>query len=338
MEIDNYIKELIIRNECIILPGFGGFETQYIPANADKTTGKFIPPTKKVIFRDDYKKDNGRLVAYIASRETISSKEAAGIVENYIRKINQVLDSKGQIKIEGIGVFNKSDNDKLTFKPIESENFLIDSFGLSEIKIEKIKQKSSVEHYVHRGNKQNKRKNHKSLYIIGLIVVALIIFAILSIREGYFDKYVDFDFLSVSKSKQTNENKTVFGKMQLPEKNNAQNVINNQLQNNTDKQKALLYKEPEETCKGNSTHTQTRNEVSPENYQIIAGSFKKRYLAQKHADELKQKGYNPVITETKDGFYRVVLASYKNKEKALYELRNLRQKLGLTVWMNNNDI
>ena len=120
MDISKYIKELIIKNECIILSGFGGFETHYKPASVDIISGKLIPPTKQVIFRPEFRKDNGLLIKFIAGKEKLSAEEARKVVYDFIRQLNHNIEKEGSYELTGIGSFVKQAEGSIVFKPLEA--------------------------------------------------------------------------------------------------------------------------------------------------------------------------------------------------------------------------
>ncbi len=50
MAIANYIKDLLYRYDCVIVPHFGGFVTNKTSAQIDEDSLTFYPPTKQVGF------------------------------------------------------------------------------------------------------------------------------------------------------------------------------------------------------------------------------------------------------------------------------------------------
>jgi len=50
LSIDGIIGELLLRHNCVILPGFGGFIAQRQPARIDYHSGTMHPPGKSILF------------------------------------------------------------------------------------------------------------------------------------------------------------------------------------------------------------------------------------------------------------------------------------------------
>ncbi len=335
MDIPKYIKELIIRNECIILPGFGGFETDYKPAYVDKNTGSFIPPSKQIIFRQDFTKDNGVLVSYVSTKEKIPAEAAEQAIGEFIKKLSVSLAGGQQFVIDGIGTFNYTDDQKLIFFPFESENYLIDSFGLSAFKQKKLyiekKEQAGTERII------EKKKSYKTgtVLIIGIVVTLLTIFVLLMLGTDLFNGSGKTRNPSASAS--DDNDKTVFGQMKLPKKDSTQIAIDEQLSDNTSKQTALQYRERSQAAIKPVEVYNNRSSGLEEHYQIVAGSFLLEHLAMRQAEELRKKGYHPVVIKTGNDFYRVVLDTFDNKTRALNELRTYRSELGSTVWIASNN-
>ena len=76
MSLATYIKDLLFRYDCVIVPDFGGFVTNKISAQIDEQSNTFYPPTKKVSFNHHLTHNDGLLSNYVASSEHISFQQA----------------------------------------------------------------------------------------------------------------------------------------------------------------------------------------------------------------------------------------------------------------------
>ena len=45
IELAQHIEALLLENDCVIVPGFGGFVAHYAPATHVKEENLFLPPT-----------------------------------------------------------------------------------------------------------------------------------------------------------------------------------------------------------------------------------------------------------------------------------------------------
>ena len=50
MKMETYISELLYRHDCVILPGLGGFITNYRSAQIHPVSHTLRPPSKSISF------------------------------------------------------------------------------------------------------------------------------------------------------------------------------------------------------------------------------------------------------------------------------------------------
>ncbi len=135
MEISQYIKQILLTEERVILGGFGAFELKYIAARIDKENKTMTPPNKTIVFNPEYQKDEGLLVKYIARKEKISKDIANEQVSEYVKTIKTKLKSGEKVVFKDLGAFQMAENGSYKFTCLSDENLLIDSFGLSKVTI-----------------------------------------------------------------------------------------------------------------------------------------------------------------------------------------------------------
>ena len=50
MKIEQYISQLLYRYQCVTVPGFGAFLTEFQSAQLDENSHSFYPPKKMISF------------------------------------------------------------------------------------------------------------------------------------------------------------------------------------------------------------------------------------------------------------------------------------------------
>ena len=50
IELDRHIEILLLSNDCVILPNFGGFMAHHVEARHDDSDGAFLPPLRTIGF------------------------------------------------------------------------------------------------------------------------------------------------------------------------------------------------------------------------------------------------------------------------------------------------
>ena len=334
MDINKYIKELIIKNECIILSGFGGFETHYMPAHLDGVTGKMVPPSKQVIFRQDFKKDNGVLVSFMAEKEGIGLDKATEVIDDFIGNIVNQLDIGGSYVLDGLGKFIKEPDGRLIFIPLEKQNFLIDSFGLSEVSVpdkEKSEEKVVVEDQPLKAS--GAKHSNKFLYLSALVLVILAGMVFLTLKSDLFNK-IEHLISGIEIGKKKTPEKIVFGQKRLSTREDSiTSVISDNIDKSTEKEEALFYQEQEHEELSKPELTSAVSLGDEKKYVIVAGSFHAETYAVDLSNQLRYKGFKPLIIQSENGLYRVVLDTFAEINMALDELKKYKKQLNNEIWI-----
>ncbi|MBN1599712.1 MAG: SPOR domain-containing protein [Bacteroidales bacterium] len=319
MDISHFIYELIIRNECVILRGVGGFDTTYKHASFDAKKKQIIPPSKVISFKPDWINDNGVLENHIVESLNISTEKASELIDDFVIKLFDDLKDNGISKIEGVGVFKMSSDSILEFCEIEDENYLADSFGLESLPIDaetgediKIVSRIPLEYSSH-GRKLTGWYVAIGVLLLFVSVTILILFSV----EGGIPIFGD----SKNKSKKSDEI-IVFGKQDI-EKDTLIQAIEKTLDSKTSTKNALA---PDESKKDFSV-------ISSNVYYLVAGSFKSLKNAQILKEQLLRKGFTPEIMLSGNNQYRVVIGSFRERKPAIAELQRIRVQLDQSVWL-----
>ncbi len=131
MKIYEYISDLLFRYDCVVVPGFGGFITNYYPAEINHATHMFRPPSKRISFNIQLKHNDGLLANHLAAIEKISYKEAITKVEEFVKNINKELTEGKRVNINKIGKLYLDAEENVQFNPSIEVNYLKDSFGMN---------------------------------------------------------------------------------------------------------------------------------------------------------------------------------------------------------------
>ena len=130
MQLQQYIKELLFRHECVTVPHFGAFLTRSIHVLIQTDTGVFTPPRKEVSFNHLLKSNDGILAHYMAQKENVSYEQALRKIEKEVIIWRQRLNTQ-HLTFAGIGEMRLNPQKKISFSPFGAINFDLNSFGLS---------------------------------------------------------------------------------------------------------------------------------------------------------------------------------------------------------------
>ena len=144
MRIDQYISELLFTNDCVIVPGLGGFVANTRSAFLNPAQHTFSPPTKKIAFNASLRVNDGLLAHYVSRSGKVSYQEAINAVQQYVDDIFRLLAIGEKIEIQNIGFISLDIEQHIQFEPDASTNFLMDSFGLTTVHSPAIKREAIV--------------------------------------------------------------------------------------------------------------------------------------------------------------------------------------------------
>lgn len=133
-KLTDYISDLLLLYDCVIIPDFGGFVCNYKGACIDEQNGKIHPPTKEIAFNRNLKYNDGLLISWIARRENISYEKATRLSAIYSQELKQKLNEQSEFVFGKVGVFRTDRYLNTTFIS-GGENFLADSMGMDSISI-----------------------------------------------------------------------------------------------------------------------------------------------------------------------------------------------------------
>ena len=138
IELAQHIEVLLLENDCVIVPGLGGFVAHYTPAMRVAEENVFLPPTRIIGFNPQLKMNDGLLVqSYMAVYDTDFS-DATRIVEKEVAYIFTVLHEEGKVDLPNIGELRYSIHGIYDFAPYDHKIttpylYGLDSFEMQEL-------------------------------------------------------------------------------------------------------------------------------------------------------------------------------------------------------------
>ena len=302
MRLDSYISDLLYRYECVILPGFGAFLTQYQPARIHESTDAFYPPSKLLSFNRQLQSNDGLLADHIAKSKDISYADALTAIRSYTRFLEHELEAGKNIIIEAVGSL-AMEAGKISFEPSAENNYLTASFGLSQF-VQPAMSRSSEEAIALEAEPllftptQEQRPVYLKYAAIGLIAIGLTSFGGLKIYE--------------SGVKQHN----------YVQSQDAKDRVQNSIQEAT-----FVISNPLPSLEVNLPKYQGR-------YHIIAGAFREEANAHKKIAQLQAQGFEArLLGKNKYGLHQVSYESHSERSAALKALRNIKNNNNKDAWL-----
>ena len=295
MAIEDYIKDLLYRYDCVIIPNFGGFVTNRVSAKIHKDSNTFYPPTKQVGFNVNLIHNDGLLANYIASSENISFDQATSKIKVTVSEWNKLIKTTS-LPIKNIGSFSMNEKNQLIFSPSNKTNYLKSSFGLTPTASPVIVRSDQK---IIPLNPIKKTQRKVPVFIKYAATVAVLLSLSYVGWTGYENKQEQLNFAEDQRKLEEKIQTATF-------------IIENHL----------------------ATIELNVNKEVPKSFHVIAGAFQFVENAHKKVDPLNSKGFNATILGTnKWGLTQVAYASFYKKSDAFQSLSDIRKVDSKDAWL-----
>jgi hypothetical protein len=134
--ISNYIGDLLLRQDSVIVPELGGFVSRQMPARFSEKRNKLLPPYKQLLFHAHLNLSDGVFERYVANRAQLSLNDASNLIKTTVSAWQAQLKNGERIEIDRVGFLFFDEERKLRFEQDRHHNLLMQSFGLGEVVFE----------------------------------------------------------------------------------------------------------------------------------------------------------------------------------------------------------
>ena len=138
IELDRHIEILLLSNDCVIVPGLGGFMTHHVEARYDEDDQMFLPPLRTLGFNPQLTMNDSLLVQSYIEAYDISYPEALRRIESEVEELKQHIDAAGSYELNDIGELALNEEGKYLFTPCEAGILTPDLYGLSGFEMKPI--------------------------------------------------------------------------------------------------------------------------------------------------------------------------------------------------------
>jgi len=142
MNLSKYIAELLVKNNCVIVPNFGGFIANYNPAIIDELRHKIYPPSKRVLFNSNLLNNDGLLANYVSTQISKTYSESLVLIDEASARWKIQLNNGARVSIGEVGFLYESDN-KIQFEQNREFNLYLGAYGLSAVNFVSLTEESA---------------------------------------------------------------------------------------------------------------------------------------------------------------------------------------------------
>ena len=143
--ITQYIYDLLLDNDYVVVPGLGGFVCQYQSSILDRQRAHIQPPARTIAFNKALQQNDGLLVQHLVLRDQLNYKDAEDKVRQYVAQCNQQLHQIGSIQFPKIGRLYMDELKNIQFTPTYELLPFDDTFGFNPVHIQAISREEEEE-------------------------------------------------------------------------------------------------------------------------------------------------------------------------------------------------
>ncbi len=305
MDINLFIKTLLLKNKSVIVPGFGGFTLQSKKARIDEVNRMAYPPKKQVQFDPKIKIDDAKqLEKLILEKDEKNGKKS---LEIFVDQLNDSLNNKKEVHIEGLGTIQKKDN-LYTFIPEKEFSELLNphqpiALPVREKKTPPDTKKTDTRRSPEKVPMPAPAKSGKGNKNTTILLIMASIFVLLSLGT------ILMIFLTEDKVQKSLPVKETKVKTPPPLFDPSTEV-------------------PEKETEDKNIYANFTK------FSLVTGSFLSKRNAIQHQKELYHKGFSESQIIKHDTLFRVCIKSFDDRKTALKHLKQIRDEKGKSfVWL-----
>ena len=314
-KINSCISELLYKNDCVVIPGFGGFVANIQAATIDKRTNSLHPASKSIVFNKSLNNNDGLLTNEVAVNEGITFKQAQKNIEDYVAYLNDSLHLHKKVFLEEIGTLLLVDNQNIIFVQSTTSNHLLDSYGYSTIQFSAIERENNpIQKQISQFSEKPVSQSKRSWLKAAAVAIPFTMLCLVGFNNQEKIKTSYASLIPI--------NKTEIKEAPKPKLSHQFSI------NSTSKDIEQAIRSYYQLQQNMET------EIAFPKYFVVAGSFKSKKNAKKLVKKLAKWNFNnaQVMEKSKNGFYRVCYTSHFEKEQALNSLNKIK-KSNPSAWL-----
>jgi cell division septation protein DedD len=328
MQFENLIKDLLYTNDCVVLPGLGGFIAKYKGATLNSNLHTIYPPQKNIGFNTQIKENDGLLVSALCALNNCSYAEGKIELDAWVKEQSNTLIRGEKISWKGIGILFQDRLGKIQFIPDSKGNFSLESFGLEKIILVPVEREieepvtaeiSTLEKRAEQGSKWI----WKAAAVLALPILGVGIFALSHKIESTDWQYASYKLLG-TKSRVAQYTPAVERAIPTYTVEKEIELIETPV--------IIASEVPIEITKV----VETVNPTRLAKYEIIVGAFAVSQNANRMVAELNKKGFKARLSGKKGNLQLVSAASDSNYEAIIQMLDKVKSEVNPSAWLKQN--
>ena len=360
IELAKHIEVLLLENDCVIVPGLGGFIAHYRSCVYNEDTGEFCPPARTIGFNPQLVMNDGLLVQSYMQAYNTDFPDATRKIEKLVQKQKEDIYRYGHIYLNNVGTLYYNMNGVYEFEPEANGFFTPSLYGLQgftfpKLSPENVPQEKPFEYAMPRTVKTSTRRSSfhyrrwsKNIVAIAAAILLFFLFSI-PVENTYLDdaEYASLGstglFDAIKNHSMASSIITVSPSVQQQEKK-QKTVKKQSVKNNINTLKPVAVKiekvaapsakpaahvvkdvkQPVEKKTPAANKVPQKATTKADSY-IIVASLATNSDAMQVVKQMQQKGYKEAQILESDGRFRVAINRYTNQTDAYKQIKELKK-------------
>ena len=132
LRIITHIERVLLVNDCVIVPDFGGFVLRRCPALFVAEENAFSPAHNEIVFNPALNHNDGLLTESYMQMYGTGFSEAQQTLRQDLDEWKRALDEYGTVSAGRLGSFRRNEDGALIFEPeTDTSRYTVDTYGLT---------------------------------------------------------------------------------------------------------------------------------------------------------------------------------------------------------------
>lgn len=324
--LDKHIEILLLSNDCVIVPGLGGFMAHHVEAHYDEHDHIFLPPSRTLGFNPQLKLNDSLLAQSYIEAYDISYPEAIRRIEDEVCELKQHLSNEGFYELYDLGTLSINEEGNYVFEPCEAGILTPDLYGLCSFEMKPLGyvEETAAETALQSAplTVEDEEESHNTIrikvaWLRNAVAVAAAIIAFVLIATPVSN--------SVSpKMNMSGLHDNAISKLIPKEMTKGEvKVSTEQIQRSIAMADSIAAKDKApETQKGNAIEAADNKKQGA--YCIVLASYIPLNNARDYVNKLREQGLDDTYTYERNHIVRVVYGNFKSEAEAYNKLKDVR--------------
>ena len=144
IQIERHIEILLLSNDCVIVPDFGGFMAHHIEAHYEEDESLFLPPLRTLGFNPQLRLNDSLLAQSYIEAYDISYPEALRRIAGEVSELKQHLNENGSYELNDLGTIYLNDDGNYEFTPCEAGILTPSLYALSSFEMQPLARQTAT--------------------------------------------------------------------------------------------------------------------------------------------------------------------------------------------------